>query len=224
MPSRPLSMQNPDHAASSFTSEILYSPFSSDKNALFEYTIHPNKPSFMLLHSLPFSPFTEIRKNKKNYNKHTAFKTVRAICTFFNAYRPPKIVPLQSYRIPIHHITTHPVPKLSSTANKYQPHPRIYHPQQQKMDPPTLTLPKPTYNNPSPAPFHTPINNNNNNTTDLEAQPPNSNALLQTTPTMGQNSLRTRLFSGLLLFTVLGVVVVVLVGTSGRGVRRRRGH
>ena len=102
------------------------------------------------------------------------------------------------------------------------------------MDPAPLTFPKPTYD-PSPSLLQNPPENNYpntrtnlsslNNTTDLESQQPPNLLLNNINGAVGKtNSVRTRLFSGLLLLAVLSVIIIVLVATSERGVRRSGRH
>ena len=88
---------------------------------------------------------------------------------------------------------------------------------------PYINIPKPTFQ---------PHQQNSN--TDIEQQAaglsaPNSNPKPDSTSrndgiSRGQNSVRTRVFSGLLLLSVIAIVAIVLVTTSGHHVKAGRVH
>lgn len=90
----------------------------------------------------------------------------------------------------------------------------------QTMDPPYLNIPKPTYNpNPPPRPQQQPPYNDND---DLEQQNASNTPGLKTNLN-SPNSVRTRVFSGLLMLSVIALVVIILVVTSGHHGRVGRG-
>lgn len=86
------------------------------------------------------------------------------------------------------------------------------------MDPPWLDIPKATY---QPAPHG---QQNPNSDVEQQAGLSASNPGPQNQFPSGQNSVRTRVYSGLLMLTVIAIIVIILVSTSVRHVKPSKHH
>lgn len=86
------------------------------------------------------------------------------------------------------------------------------------MDPTWIGFPQPTY---QPGP---PRTQHPNNDVEQQAGLTASDPASQNTVANGQNSVRTRVFSGVLMVSVIALVVIILVTTSGHHVKSSRHH
>lgn len=185
---------------------------------------------------LPFVPqrfFLEILSEEKHkYERpQTAFVSLYAGASSSNLCILSRLFTAHTHlfqRTPLDTTYTHylqpqpepnPIHPKSQQPRSHLPlHPRTL-PKPPKMHPPSLNIPNPTYQ-PNPPPP-----NNNNDYSDVEQQAPTnipnpnpSNAVLVPN---GQNSVRARVFSGLLMLVVIAIIVMALVLTS---VKLGKGH
>lgn len=122
-------------------------------------------------------------------------------------------------RFDTNNCTLHTNQPIRSDPNPSQPHLHHHNPPAQyqipSMDPPLLNIPKATYQPGPPRP------QNPDDDVEQQAGSDTSNPGPQNSIPNGQNSVRTRVFSGLLMLTVITIIVIMLVTTS---VKPRRIH
>lgn len=159
--------------------------------------------------------FLKILENKKRTTN--SFMSLHARASRANVYLVLNLFAscacLQKYSIQHNQlyapIQTNPTPS--------QPHPHLRNPPTHistpNMDPPWLGIPKATYQPNRPS---------DENPNDIEQQAGSTAASHNNSPS-GQNSVRTRVFSGLLMLTVIAVIVIILV-TSGHHPKPGRIH
>lgn len=184
--------------------------------SFFQNGKEPSQTAFMKLH--PSVPGSNVRGLLCLSVSNTFLqKNPSRLNQLYTPYNPPRLKPKQP-------TTTTTTPTFSAT------HPRPSHsvtnttnmdaqpppPWLNNMDAPWLNVPQATYQPKPPPPRPDPHSSSN----DIEQQA----GLAASNPAPGPNSVRTRVFSGLLMFAVIALVVIILVTTSGHLAKPGRVH